>query len=151
MTLVKNHPIPPQVSLSSFRVRSQRSSCAVRRQCVCRGCCVASLFSPPTVSPGVPPASPQSEVAWSLGSPSSVTPPSRLLRGTTRTCDHLSPQIVPPGVMRRLWFSSSPWKPCNALLLLILSQTRDSITTQLPFSCDKTRKQLTEYRKGLQE
>lgn len=57
----------------------------MRRRCVCECVFVAPLCSPPTVSSGVspgsadPPASPRSEGAWSLGSPSSVSPPSQLL------------------------------------------------------------------------
>lgn len=49
---------------------------------VCAGCCFDPLCSPPCVSPcgsANPPTSPQSEGAWSPGSPSSGTPPSQLL------------------------------------------------------------------------
>lgn len=49
---------------------------------VCAGCCFDPLCSPPSVSPcgsADPPTSPQSEGAWSPGSPSSGTPPSQLL------------------------------------------------------------------------
>lgn len=71
--------------MKCFRVRNQRMSCTVRRPRVCTGWGSAPL-SPPSVpsggSPGSadPPASPQSEAAWSPGSPSLTSPLVQLLR-----------------------------------------------------------------------